>query len=94
MATGRSNRPGDGRSGGRGVGADGAGRKDDPALNEAKALLEQLEKDLQTLARYVDDEATTLRRKGSTPKRAARLRLVAEDVSSASRLARKALKSS
>jgi len=90
MPTGRSNRAGDGRSGG----SDGASRKDDPALSEAKALLEQLEKDLQTLARYVNDEATTLRRKGSTTKRAARLRLVAEDVSSAARLARKALKSS
>ena len=87
MATGRSNRPGDG-----GNAKQEAGRKGDPALTEAHTLLTQLEDDLQTLTAYLTEEADTLRRKGSSPKRAARLRLVTEDVASAARLARKALK--
>jgi len=71
---------------------DGSGRKDEPAETEALALLEHLDEDLQTLTLYLAEEREALRRKGTSPKRAARLRLVGEDVASAARLARKALK--
>jgi hypothetical protein len=80
------------RSKGSGGGDAGPDKKADPAVDEAIALLQQLESDLEALTRYVTEETATLQRKGSTPKRAARLRLVGEDVASAARLARKALK--
>ena len=62
------------------------------ARDEALALIAELESELAGLAAFVAEEKRAAKRKAPAPKRLARLRLVAEDVSSAARLSRKAAK--
>jgi hypothetical protein len=73
-------------------------RSDEPldgarAREEALALADELERELAALTAFVAEEKRSLKRKPPSPKRLARLRLVSEDVASASRLSSKNVKS-
>lgn len=63
-----------------------------PAQTEALALVAQLEKELAKLSSFVAEEKKAAKRKAPSPKRLARLRLVSDDVGSASDLSTKSVK--
>ncbi|MBI2704412.1 MAG: hypothetical protein HYX32_03860 [Actinobacteria bacterium] len=63
-----------------------------PAQAEALALIANLEKEIDRLAAFVAEEKKAAKRKAPSPKRMARLRLVSDDIGSASNLSTKSVK--
>lgn len=68
-------------------------RGSDAARTEALRLLTEIRQDLDELATFISAEEASLDRKALGPKRVARLRLIAQDVASASAFARRSDKS-
>jgi hypothetical protein len=73
----------------KGTGAADEDREQGVARAEAKEVLERMAKDLRVLDRYVRDERAELDQRALTPRRVARLRLIGEDVASASKLSQR-----
>lgn len=61
----------------------------DAARAEALRLLTEIRQDLDELAAFISAEEVSVDRKALGPKRVARLRLIAQDVASASAFARR-----
>jgi hypothetical protein len=68
-------------------------RGSDAARTETLRLLTEIRQDLDDLAAFVAAEEASVDRKAFGPKRVARLRLIAQDVASASAFARRSDKS-
>jgi len=64
-------------------------RGSDAARAEALRLLTEIRQELDELAAFISAEEASLDRKALGPKRVARLRLIAQDVASASGFARR-----
>ena len=62
------------------------------ASDEAAELIAALRADVETLTEFLDRESAIVDKRGSTPKRLARLRLMADDLRSASKFAAKSIK--
>ena len=75
------------------VGADEQRRARAKAADEGTDLIGRMRKDLAAITELLDEEDTSIARRGISTKRLARLRLVAEDLNSAARFASKSIKS-
>lgn len=64
----------------------------DAAHIEAQRLLRTMRRDLETLRSFLEAEEAQLERKQSSAKRVARLRLMSQDLSSATSFSSKSLK--
>lgn len=61
--------------------------------DEALALIAQMELELAGLSAFLAEEKKSAKRKPPSPKRVARLRLVSDDIASATKLSGKSVKS-
>ena len=62
------------------------------AIDEGLDLIERMKADVADISKLLAEEQPSIRRRGLTTKRLARLRLMAEDVNSAARFSTKSIK--